>query len=939
MELFFSNLDYRATLMDVEHVFSTVLHSPGYLPSSSQPWNFHVSLFPPKKNRPGQTHGGRGLVTVPDEKLGRHLLDDFGSTSKISLSVGGRKLRLELSRGKPKARILEKIRLEPYTAPEVRQRLTDIKETFQKNTARIRTLQLGWETRSGVFSVEWEKHFAQDCHLSFSDTRREVRIRIMDMDLQDVRSIAIHWSQISWSAVGYANEGHPSIFFALYSPPVFDFGDSAQRQRLLALYPDDPNLIRVLPYATLCIRLLCPTMGDLGTFRHLCKVARLSSPKDYAYHSEYLELFSETRLEQFHQWTRQLHWPIAFQLEALLQGRFADTKEVLSIRRIVDDMVARKGISYTTTFLRSVANTTTAVEVLDDHEGGFEASIERYARDFSPSSLPHSWDPQDGVFKDGVFNCLHVSISPTSRKLSGPLPERSNRVTRTYAENHDSFIRVSFVEENDLRYQQDREIDGPGFIGRWVSPILRDGINIAGRQFNFLAYSQSALKSHTVWFVKNFTDSSGELITAAKIIAGLGNFDGLAYDPDLMYCPARYAARISQAFTTTESSISVPAEEILIEEDIQRGNYCFTDGVGNISPQLSRKIWRALQKRGSRPTRRALTYPRAFQIRLVGAKGVLSVDHTLSGDGDVVILRRSMIKFEAPHSTDVEIAQAIVRPSKYYLNRPLIMVLEGLGIPYGVFEELQDAAVREVEDAGTSLEKAAKTLDQFGLAFSYRVSSTLLHLSKLGLSPLDMDDFYNQMLSVSIHHILRDLKNRARIPVKDGFTLVGVADIHGYLQEGEVFVCVTEPEITSIRYLTGPVLVSRCPIIHPGDARVVHAIGPPPVGSPFQKEPLMNTIVFSVNGNVPLRALAKLLFTLLTGTRPLPSCLGGGDLDGDTYNVTDLPDLHPPQNFPPAAYEPAPRKTLTQPSTMDDVADFVADYINSDVSIVTTFTV
>lgn len=66
----------------------------------------------------------------------------------------------------------------------------------------------------------------------------------------------------------------------------------------------------------------------------------------------------------------------------------------------------------------------------------------------------------------------------------------------------------------------------------------------------------------------------------------------------------------------------------------------------------------------------------------------------------------------------------------------------------------------------------------------------------------------------------------------------------------------------------------------------------------------------------------------------MPSCLGGGDLDGDVYNVTFLKDLYPSQNFPPAKYDPAPRKLLEQPSTMDDVADFVADYISSDVSFV-----
>jgi RNA-dependent RNA polymerase len=934
MEVFFSNLDFRATSMDVERVFASVLHSPNFLPPSKQLWNFHISLFPPKKNRPGQTHGGRGTVAVPEEDLGHLLLDEFGGTSPTYLTVGRRMLRLEPSRGKVKVPILEKIRREPYIPPEARQRLEGIKESFQVNTVGIRTLQLGWETRSGVFSVEWEKNFQRDCCLIFNDTRREVRIKLMDEQQYVVRSIAIQWSRISWSAIGYTEEGHPSIFLSLNAPPVFvfDIGDSFQRQRLLSLYPDDPDLIRVLPYATLCIRLLCHTTDDMETFKGLCKVARLPLPKDFAHQAEHLELFSETKLEQFHQWTSTLHWPVAFQLEALLQGRLADTKEVLSIRRIIDDMVVRKGVNYTADFLRCVINDPELV--LDDHEGGYEASIKRYAEDFSPA-LSHPWDPMNGVFEDGIFHCFHLYVSPTSMKLRGPFPERSNRVMRTYAENHDSFIRVSFVEENDLRYQQDREIDGPAFIGLWVSPILRNGITVAGRQYKFLAYSQSALKSHTVWFVKDFINPRGEPITATEIIAGLGKFDGLEYDSQLTYCPARYAARISQAFTTTDSSVSVTAEEILTERDIIQGNYCFTDGVGSISPQLAKKIWRALQKRGTRSTRNASTHSRAFQIRLVGAKGMLSVNYKLSGD--VVVLRDSMIKFDAPHSTNVEIAQVFARPIKYYMNRALIMILEGLGVPYEVFRDLQDAAVRDVEDAVTSLEKAAKTLDQFGLAASYRMSSILRHLSKLGLSPSDMDDFYDQMLSFSIHHILRDLKNQARIPVNEGYTLVGVADIHRYLQEGEVFACVTVPDTDEISYLEGHVLISRSPIIHPGDVQVVHAIGPPPEGSPFQNEPLVNTIVFSVNGNVQIRTLANLLFTVFAGTRPLPSCLGGGDLDGDIYNVTYLQALHPPQNYPPAAYTPAQRKMLTRPSTMEDVADFVVDYINSDVSTVTTF--
>ncbi|KAH9082018.1 RdRP-domain-containing protein [Lactarius deliciosus] len=812
MDLFFHDLSFQATLGDFERAFAALIHSPRYLPQSRQPWNFSVHLFPPLKNQPGRNHRGCGTVTIPSKELGQALLRDLDP----------RKIKLLPSKVEPKPIDIERLR-------------EATKQSFQRNT-------LGWETRSGVLSVEWEKLFQEACHLSFSDTRRELRIRLFDQ--QDiVRSVAVPWSQISWSATG-----HRDIFLSLSSPPTFDIEHSGQRRRLLTLYPDDSNLTRVLPYATLAIRLVCREASDLKVFKELCKIARLPAPKDFAYRAEPLDLFSETRLEQYSRWASKFEWSVAFQLEALLRGRFADAKELLSIHDIVDSMVLRKGTNYTARFLRSVI---TAAEFgnLSNYQEEFKASVQVLASDFSWSPERHPWEP-----KDGAFHCYHVSVSPTSMKLEGPLPERSNRVMRTYADNIDSFIRVSF---------HDREIDGPAFVNDWVSPVLRNGITIAGRSFKFLAYSQSALKSHTVWFVSDFTDT--------------------------------------KAFTTTDSSITVPAEEIIV-------NTALRTGVGTISKSLARKIWKALQKRGSRSTRRAITYPRAFQVRVVGAKGMLSVDYRLLGD--VVVLRDSMIKFEAPHSTDVEIAQAFVRPSKYYLNRPLIMLLEGLGIKCDVFMKLQDAAVQDVNEATTSLESAANTLDQYGLATSYRLSSTLLHLAKLGLSPLDLGDFYDQMITYAIHHILRDLKHHARIPVHDGYTLVGVADVHRYLQEGEVFACVSMPETNVVRYLEGPVLVSRSPVIHPGDVQVVRAIGRPPPGSPFATEPLVNTVVFSVNGD-----------------RPLPSYLGGGDLDGDTYNVTFLKDLHPPQNHPPGAYDPAPKKLLDRPSTMDDVADFVTHFM------------
>lgn len=59
-------------------------------------------------------------------------------------------------------------------------------------------------------------------------------------------------------------------------------------------------------------------------------------------------------------------------------------------------------------------------------------------------------------------------------------------------------------------------------------------------------------------------------------------------------------------------------------------------------------------------------------------------------------------------------------------------------------------------------------------------------------------------------------------------------------------------------------------------------------------------------------------------------------MDGDEYNLiplTKIPRFRPTIQYPAAEYEPAPKKYVDHPATMTDVAEFVMEYINSDVSI------
>lgn len=63
-------------------------------------------------------------------------------------------------------------------------------------------------------------------------------------------------------------------------------------------------------------------------------------------------------------------------------------------------------------------------------------------------------------------------------------------------------------------------------------------------------------------------------------------------------------------------------------------------------------------------------------------------------------------------------------------------------------------------------------------------------------------------------------------------------------------------------YLEGPVAISRSPTMHPGDVQVARAVGEIPEGWAPHISLLKNCVVFSSKGS-----------------RSLPSCLGGGDLE------------------------------------------------------------
>lgn len=110
--------------------------------------------------------------------------------------------------------------------------------------------------------------------------------------------------------------------------------------------------------------------------------------------------------------------------------------------------------------------------------------------------------------------------------------------------------------------------------------------------------------------------------------------------------------------------------------------------------------------------------------------------------------------------------------------------------------------------------------------------------------------------------------------------------------------------------LQGACLITRSPALHPGDIQIVKAVDVP-VDSILKEN--HNCIVFSQHGY-----------------RDLPSCLSGGDLDGDLYNVIFEETLWPRRQFTPADYHRSTAIDVGHEVTSTDMQTFFIEFMEND---------
>ncbi|KAF9526951.1 RNA dependent RNA polymerase-domain-containing protein [Crepidotus variabilis] len=941
LEISIKYVPQMANEWEVTRKIAAVLHSPDFAPViEGRLINFRVKLHP--SDAGGVRNNGTGSLVIPKEPIGQKFLKYVRADP---IKIDGKNLKFFAS-GKPSTALATTLAKTPYVDPDLEEERSE-KIRALEGEIRVDRVQFGTfyrETYNGsrarCFSVEWQREYIESyASLSFDYDHKQLHLKL-GSELRESTGflVVITFASIQKIAVGM--DCRPYICFDTLTPPVleqieFHRSHTGDQERDNRKYKQRAGFLdeghrQVAPYAPHLRLELYNDRGIIEKFQTMCDTAGIAKSRVVPFpHTAPLSalgkgFFTGKRLHSLKIKLQSFEWSVAFQLESLLYNGVLNTDEIdqliPEVKRLCKvHLNSGNGIGYIGDLLKHFKESLTTRPFTVTPMQCFKTSQEGFV-----------YSKQDG---QSSFRCCHVTFTPTRIILEGPYATQSNRIIRRYAGYEDHFLRVDFRDEDRLQYRWDRAVDGSSFVRSRVGGILEHGFGLGGRRFEFLAYSNSALREHAVWFINPFNHPTEGIISAERIRNSVGNFKGTT----LLKQPSKYAARIAQAFTATDKSVEVRREEWEEVPDLgEDDKYLFTDGVGTISRSLARRIWTELCKHRHEPP----TEPSAYQIRFLGFKGVVAIDDELDklDTGVHMRLRPSMRKFDVAND-DVgilEIAQAFEKPNTAYLNRfrPLVMVLEDLGVRREAFLDLQNAEVTKARTIDQSIESFRSIVSEHSMGSAFKLRETLRRLqqdfdmdltSESHRGAVAMDDpFFQRLRRVAMNDILRDIKHSARIAVPSSYLLVGIADegpayeAMGYenvfcLAVGEIFACIQKPDQEPI-WLEGNVSISRSPVAHQGDIQRVRAIGKPPGDMLCLFRNLKNVVV------MPSR-----------GQRSLASCLGGGDVDGDLFSVICHQPLLPTSLEQPMKYDSAGTLTLEKDSTVLDICNFIVEYINSDL--------
>ena len=509
--------------------------------------------------------------------------------------------------------------------------------------------------------------------------------------------------------------------------------------------------------------------------------------------------------------------------------------------------------------------------------------------------------------KDNISYMRTIEITPSIIYYEVPKLERNNQIIRKFKKYQEHFIKISINDEdhNKIYFASSRNIK----LLEIPQSLMMNGVNIGTHHFKYLTSSNSQAKQGNGWY---FNLEFTKFKNIDEVLREMGDFN----DEHNKY---KNASRRGQCASSTTPINFLQKENIIEIPDIKSSDqkYIYTDGIGTISYDLALKC---VEKIGNNK----FLYCSAFQIRLLGIKGVVAVDPHL-GNKDIICIRPSMKKYESENNE-----LGIIKASGYstgYLNRQIITLLSGLGVKNYIFTNMIKVSLKEyqtilnyIKSKNTDLSsyfRANKDVYNEVLSKCFYFKTLVdYYLYKKSPRSLINEPFIQKILLNCLALKIRDLKSKGKIMDKQSASLMGVIDETGTLKHNEVFVRIIKPFSRKEEQdftLEGEVYVTKNPCLHPGDIKILKAVNNEVVYKNLSH--MINVIVFSSLDDE-------------NDKRPIQNQISGGDLDGDIYYVSwnkDIIDGITKRNVPP---QDDPKYTY---SNLNKTDENITGIINSNI--------
>jgi hypothetical protein len=526
MDIFMHNIAYAAKEIDVRIALAEKLHRPPF--PTDPPINFRVHLF----------KRGCGMLTLPTREVGDTFLRTYGHTSIL---VKGRKIMFRLSDRPVNEGRVRHIRSIPWEDPNV------LEERHRQKAEDSQPMSLqgyafGHFCRDGSFLVDSDT--SGDGHIACDLERRQIRLTVArgtsDSSAMDSLTSVITGLLSPTKCASYmppqiktviATDPSQTPYLVILdsdTPPVFEsqsifniFEDKQSSHRLPSLHDDRQMLPRC---HSLCLTF--PSHDESLIFLKRCEGLGLTSIQileDDIRHASHKDAMAELDRQLL-----AMKFELAFEVEKAVLNGDLEPSEIYSLNSTIHALSSTAGglppaaFRFFVTMLQDLRPAVRHRRQRRMHSGGSsttEAARPSLDQLLIDATKHHSTETSLKMtsfpVSPATFECYHLIVTPTSRYLEGPIADQSNSILRRFG-NHECFLRVSIQDERRSKLRREPGIDISNLLQSRFGGLLIHGLLLGGRQYEFLGYSMSGLREHSVWFVTPFESNTGQM-DAAKI--------------------------------------------------------------------------------------------------------------------------------------------------------------------------------------------------------------------------------------------------------------------------------------------------------------------------------------------------------------------------------------------------------------------------------------